>query len=207
MTDPERTGRRLQQATIVWNLAEVVVTVSLGLAAGSLALIAFGLDSLIEVFASLVVLWHMAEDGRGGQRDDRARRLVAIAFAVLAAYLIVASGRALWMGTEPEESPIGIAYLAVTALVMFGLAAWKRRVGREIGSETFLAEAHMTFLDGWLATGILVALAANVAWGWWWADAAAAAAVGVAAARESAELFTDAGHDRDGSGPSIADPA
>jgi divalent metal cation (Fe/Co/Zn/Cd) transporter len=197
MSDPERTGRRLQRVTIAWNLAEVGVTVALGVVAGSLALVAFGLDSLIEVFASLVVLWHMSESDTHGTRDRRARRLVGIAFAVLACYLIVASGRALWIGAEPDSSPLGIAYLAVTALVMFGLAAWKKHVGRRLRSEPFLAEAHMTFFDGWLATAILAALVLNTTLGWWWADAAAATVVGIVAAREAVELL------RTGDDPSV----
>lgn len=184
-------GRRLQWATIVWNVAEVFVTVGLGIAAGSLALIAFGLDSMIEVFASLVVLWHMgpsaAEEQAG--RDNRARRLVAVGFGVLAAYLLVAAGRSLWIGDELEGSPLGIAYLAATAAVMFTLARTKRRVGHRLGSEPFLAEASMTFLDGCLALAILTALALNAALGWWWADPLAAIVVGAVAANEARELL------------------
>jgi len=187
VTDLARTGRMLQRATIAWNLAEVFVTVGLGIAAGSLALVAFGLDSLVEVFASLVVLWHMAGAG-GDARDQRASQLVGVAFGVLSVYLLLASARSLWLGTEPQSSPWGIAYLGVTALVMFTLAFWKRRVGTALESEPFVAEARMTFLDGCLALSILVALALNTLWGWWWADALAAAAVGLVAGREAFEL-------------------
>ena len=190
MTDLVRTGRMLQRVTIAWNLAEVFVTVGLGIAAGSLALVAFGLDSLIEVFASLVVLWHMAEAG-GSARDRRARRLVGVAFGVLSVYLLVASARSLWLGSEPESSRWGIAYLGMTALVMFVLAFWKRRVGTALDSEPFVAEARMTFLDGCLALSILVALSLNTLWGLWWADALAAAVVGVVAGREALELIEE----------------
>lgn len=184
-----RVGRRLQWATIGWNGVEVFVTIGLGLAARSLALIAFGLDSLVEVFASLVVLWHLepGADGHHARRDRKAMRLVAVAFAVLAAYLVLASVRSLVAAEEPESSPLGIAYLAVTALVMFTLAAWKKRVGTRLGSEPFLAEASMTFLDGCLATSILTALALNTTLGWWWADPAAALLIGAVAAREARE--------------------
>ena len=187
VSDLERTGRRLQTATIVWNLIEVFITVTLGMLAASLALVAFGLDSLIEVFASLVVLWHM-NDTQSSHRDRRARNLVAAAFALLALYLTIAGSRALLTGTEPESSPIGIAYLAVTAVVMFTLAAWKARIGRRLDNEPFLAEARMTYLDGWLATAILTALALNAIAGWWWTDPIAALIVAVIAAREAAEL-------------------
>lgn len=188
MSDLERTGRRLQTVTIVWNLIEVFITVTLGILAASLALVAFGLDSLIEVFASLVVLWHM-NDTKSFHRDRRARNLVAAAFALLALYLTIAGTRALLTGTEPDSSPIGIAYLAVTAVVMFTLAAWKARIGRRLDNEPFLAEARMTYLDGWLATAILTALALNAIAGWWWTDPIAALIVAVIAAREAAELW------------------
>ena len=188
VTDLERTGRRLQRITIAWNLIEVFITIGLGIAAGSLALVAFGLDSLIEVFASLVVLWHMVEDQPDPTRDRRARRLVALAFAALAVYLLAAGLRALLTQAEPESSPLGIAYLGVTAVVMFSLAARKRRVGRDLDNQAFLAEARMTYLDGWLATAILAALALNTAFDWWWADPVAALVVALAAARESVEL-------------------
>ena len=191
VTDDARTGRLLQRLTIAWNMVEVGVTIGLGVAAGSLALVAFGLDSLVEVFASVVVLWHMAPDRPSGERDAAARRLVGVAFAVLAAYLLVAGVRALWIGAEPESSPWGIAYLAVTAVVMFSLSVGKRRVGRRLASAPFLAEARMTFLDGCLASAILIALVLNAAFGWSWADAVAALVVSAAAAREAAELVGD----------------
>jgi divalent metal cation (Fe/Co/Zn/Cd) transporter len=166
-------GRRLELATIGWNVMEVVVTVSLGIAAASLALIAFGLDSLVEVFASLVVIWYIADH----HAEDRARhslRLVAIAFAVLACYLIVASTYNLARGDAADSSPVGVAYLAVTACVMFGLARTKRKLAHAAESEPIAAEAQMTFLDGCLASGICFALVMNAVWGIWWADPAAA---------------------------------
>lgn len=191
MSDDARTGRLLQRLTIAWNVLEVGVTIGLGIAAGSLALIAFGLDSLVEIFASVVVLWHMAPDAPSRERDDTARRLVGVAFAALSAYLLVAGVRALWVGAEPGSSPWGIAYLGATAAVMFGLSVGKRRVGLRLANAPFLAEARMTFLDGCLATAILIALVLNMAFGWSWADAVAALVVAAAAAREAVELFTD----------------
>ena len=191
----ERLGRRLQWGTIAWNSLEVFVTIGLGIAAGSLALIAFGLDSLVEVFASLVVIWHMNPSARGQEvrRDRRALRLVGVAFGVLSLYLVVAGIRALGAHEQPASSPVGIAYLFVTALVMFSLARWKRRVGVALNSEPFRAEASMTFLDGCLATSILLALALNLVAGWWWADPAAALLIGLVAAREARESWREAG--------------
>lgn len=171
----------------MWNLIEVFVTVGLGLAAGSLALVAFGLDSLIEVFASLVVLWHL-RSARTTSRDRLALRLVAAAFAVLGVYLAIDAVRALFARDVADSSPVGIAYLALTAVVMFTLARWKKRVGTELDSEPFLAEATLTHLDGWLATGILTALSLNAVLGWWWADPLAALALAGFAVKEALEL-------------------
>lgn len=189
-----RVGRGLQWATIGWNALEVFVTIGLGVAAGSLALIAFGLDSLVEVFASLVVVRNLRPGVVAARsfRDRQAMRLVAVAFAALACYLLVASIRTLVVQEQPDSSPVGIAYLGVTALVMFTLANLKRRVGRRLRSEPFLAEASMTFLDGCLATSILVALALNAALGWWWVDPLAAMLVAVFAGREAWEGWTQA---------------
>jgi divalent metal cation (Fe/Co/Zn/Cd) transporter len=186
-----RRGRRLQYATITWNLMEVFVTVGLGLAAGSLALIAFGLDSLVEVFASLVVVWYIADDRALG-RERRALRMVAVAFAVLGLYLVGASIYNIAAGEAADASPLGIAYLAITAGVMFGLARMKHRLAEADDNAPFAAEASMTFLDGCLATGILIALALNALAGLWWADPAAAALVAGFCAREAAANWNEA---------------
>jgi len=172
-------GLRLEWATNGWNAMEVVVTISLGWQAGSLALIAFGLDSLVEIFASTVVIVNLRDDRHdpGDRRIHRALRLIAGAFWTLASFLIVMSVRSLALGERPAESPLGIAYLAITAVVMFGLARLKRTTASELASETLGAEAAMTFLDGCLSTGILTALVLNVLFGWWWTDATAALVV------------------------------
>lgn len=190
-----RRGIRLEWATTAWNMMEVFVTIGLGLAAQSLALVAFGLDSLIEVFASTVVIWHLRE-GRdpAPHRTRLAFRLIAVAFFTLAAFLIVAALRSLVLGSQPEESVAGIAYLGLTAMVMFTLASLKRRTARAIDSGPLNAEASMTFLDGCLCLGILTALAVNVLFGWWWADGLAALGIAGFAVREGLESLHEA-HD------------
>lgn len=181
-------GKRLQYATIAWNLMEVFVTIGLGIAAGSLALIAFGLDSIVEVFASVVAIWYI-DDHHADGRSLRALRLVAISFAVLGTYLAIASTYSIATGAKAESSPFGIAYLVVTAGVMFGLARLKRVTALASNSPPLRAEASMTFLDGCLATGILTALVLNTAAGLWWADPAAAALVAAACFREAVETW------------------
>jgi divalent metal cation (Fe/Co/Zn/Cd) transporter len=187
-------GRRLQIWTIVWNVGEFFITVGLGLAAGSLALVAYGLDSVVEVFASAVAIWYIAQHHQD-RRSYRALRLVAAAFVLLALYLFVSSGIALANHHVAENSPWGIAYLCVTAVVMFGLAAVKHRIARRSHSAPLAAEAAMTFLDGWLATGILAALVLNAALDWWWADPVAAIGVGVACVIAAVDAWRESGVD------------
>lgn len=188
-----RRALRLEWGTNAWNAMEVLVTVGLGVAAGSLALIAFGLDSLVEIFASTVVIRHLWDDriDPGDERTHRALRRIAIAFWVLAVYLTVAGGRSLALHEIPGHSLAGICYLGITAGVMFSLAKVKARLAVTIGSEPFASEARMTYLDGCLSVGILTALALNMGLDWWWADPAAALGVAVLAMREGYRSWTE----------------
>lgn len=185
----QRRALRLEYATIAWNLGEAVFTIALGLMAGSLALIGFGTDSIIEVFASSVVVWHV-RPGHPVDRPERTRlalRLVAIAFLTLAVVLAVASIRDLVLQRRAGESPLGIAYLAATAAVMFTLAVVKRRTAVRLDSAPLRSEASLTFLDGVLSTLTLTGLALNAMLGWSWADPAAALLVAIAALNEARE--------------------
>ena len=178
---------RLVWITLAWNVAEVFVAIGLGVAAGSIALVAFGTDSLIEVFASLVVVWHTRDLLSQPSRTRRSLRLIAIAFGILGVVLIVGAVIRLVDGTVPDDSPIGIAYLAATAIVMLTLAVLKRRVAVQLDSGPLRAEAHVTYLDALLATLVLCSLALNSAIGWWWADPVAALAVAAIALAEGHE--------------------
>ena len=193
-SDQVRQALRLEYATIAWNVGEAVLTIALGTVAGSLALIGFGSVSVIEVFASSVVVWHMSPRGETDDpaRNARALRLVAVAFGALAVALAIAGVRDLATARQPDESPWGIAYLALTAVVMFGLANAKRRLAARIGSAPLRSEATMTFIDGILSTATMTGLALNAALGWWWADPAAALVVAIAAANEAREGWSEA---------------
>ncbi len=190
-TDAElgRRGRRLEYATTAWNSLEAVVAIATGLAAHSLALVAFGLDSCVEVFSSIVVLWHLggAPEAADPARARRAVRLIAAAFAVLGIYLLVQAVRGFVTRITPESSPLGTAFIAATVVVMFLLAWGKRRTGQALDNRPLIANASMTFIDGCLATGILIALMADRLFGWWWADPLAAAIVGLVALSEARE--------------------
>ncbi len=190
----QRRALRLEYATIAWNLGEAVLTIALGVLAGSLALIGFGADSIIEVFASAVVVWHVLP-GHETDHPGRTRlalRLVAAAFLLLSVVLAAAAVRDLVTGRRAGESPLGIAYLAVTAVVMFTLAAAKHRLARALGSSPLRSEAAMTFLDGILSSATLLGLALNAVLGWWWADPLAALVVAVAAMDEARENLEEA---------------
>lgn len=189
-----RLALRLEYATIAWNVGEAVLTITLGSIALSLALIGFGSVSIVEVFASSVVVWHLipAHAVDSPERTARALRLVSVAFGALAAVVAVAGVRDLATGRRPDESPWGIAYLAVTALVMFGLAVAKHRLADRLGSAPLRSEATMTFLDGVLSTATMTGLALNAALGWWWADPGAALLVAIAAANEARETWHEA---------------
>jgi divalent metal cation (Fe/Co/Zn/Cd) transporter len=184
----ETRGLRLEYATIVWNVVEMFIAIGLGVAARSVALVAFGFDTMIELFASGVVVWHLRHPGRDSDRiTARSLHLVAGAFFVLAAVVTVGAVSALAARATPDESPIGIVYLALTAVVMLSLGAAKRATGRRLGSEPLTAEARMSVVDAALAIGVLIGLAANALFGWWWSDPIAALLVAVAAIREGIE--------------------
>jgi divalent metal cation (Fe/Co/Zn/Cd) transporter len=185
----ERRGRRLEYATTAWNCLEAIVAVSTGLAANSLALVAFGLDSCVEVFASIVVLWHLggAPEEADPARARRAVRLIAGAFAFLGVYLLVQAVRGFVTRITPDSSLVGTVFIAATVVVMFMLAWGKRRTGLSLGNRPLIANASLTFIDGCLATGIFAALLADRLFGWWWADPLAAAIVGLVALNEARE--------------------
>lgn len=190
----QRRALRLEYATIAWNVGEAVLTISLGLIAGSLALIGFGGDSIVEVFASIVVVWHVrpGHETDRPQRTTRALRLVAAAFAILAVMLAVASVRDLLTGRRPEESPWGALYLLAVVFAMLWLGLAKRRVALRLDSAPLRAEASMTLLDAALAAGTALGLALNIAVGWWWADPIAALVVAAAASNEARESWEEA---------------
>jgi divalent metal cation (Fe/Co/Zn/Cd) transporter len=189
----EERAMRLEYATIGWNAIEMVISIGLGIAARSLALVAFGLDTMVELFASGVVVWHLRHPGRESDLvTARALRLVAAAFGVLAVVVALGALGALATQSAPDESPWGIAYLALTVLAMLSLGLAKRSIGIRIDSEPLAAEARMSILDAALALGVLTGLAANVLFGWWWADPIAALLVAVAAANEARENLEEA---------------
>jgi divalent metal cation (Fe/Co/Zn/Cd) transporter len=163
-----RLGLRLEAATLGWNVVGTVVLLIAALSARSVALAGFGLDSLIEIFASIVVVWQL-----GGGRPERERtalRLIGVAFLLLAIYISAQSIYTLSAGAHPRHSLLGLVWLAATATVMFGLAFGKGRTGRALGNRVLETESRVTFIDGWLAVAVLTGVLLNIVAGWWWAD-------------------------------------
>ncbi|MCY4422697.1 MAG: cation transporter [Acidimicrobiaceae bacterium] len=184
--------RWLTGATIGWNAAEGVVAIAAGIAAGSVSLIGFGLDSGIEVSAALILAWRLAQERRTGCKqevDRRAQRLIALSFAVLAVYVGVESTRDLVLADRPEESLVGIVLAALSLAVMPALARAKRRQAPLMGSRAVEAEAKQTVLCALLSGGLLVGLGANAALGWWWADPLAGLFIASLAAYETVAVW------------------
>ncbi|MCY3642415.1 MAG: cation transporter [Acidimicrobiaceae bacterium] len=184
--------KRLTAATIGWNGVEGVVAVAAGIAAASVSLIGFGLDSGIEVSAALVLAWRLAQERRTGckQEADRlAQRLIAVSFAALALYVGVESARDLALGDQPNASLVGIGIAALSLVVMPVMARAKRKLAPLMGSRAVEAEAKQTLLCAFLSGALLVGLSANAALGWWWADPLAGLFIAGAASYETVSVW------------------
>jgi divalent metal cation (Fe/Co/Zn/Cd) transporter len=182
-----RRGFALEYVTLAWNVIGIVVLAIAAVSARSVALAGFGLDSLIEIGASTVVIWELS--GTGEQRQRRGLRLIGTAFAALAAYLLVQSTVVLATGYHPRHSVPGIIWTGVTAAVMVALAAGKVRTGAALGNPVLRTEGRVTLIDGILAAAVLLGLVLNAALGWWWADPAAGFVLVFYAAREVRDIF------------------
>ena len=181
----ERRARLLAWGGIGWHFVEFGIALGAGVAAGSIALIGFGADSLIEAAAGFVVLWLFTGTRLGSHHAERrAQQLIAGSFFVLAAYVTVEAIRTLIDGSRPETSWVGVGLAAFTAATMPILAAAKRRVGNRLHSSATVKEAGQTTLCAYLSVALLVGLLANALAGWWWADPLAALAIAAFAVRE-----------------------
>ncbi len=167
-----------------WHVLEFAIAVGAGIAASSVALVAFGVDSLIEVLAGGVVIW-LFSGGRGASpaAERRAQQLIAGSFFLLAAYVAVESLRA-FTGDHPEASWVGIGLAAVTAPTMPLLARAKQDVGRKLGSRATQSEGAQNMICAYLSVALLVGLGANALFGWWWADPFAGLVIAAVAVRE-----------------------
>jgi divalent metal cation (Fe/Co/Zn/Cd) transporter len=183
--DRARLGRRAQLlagASVVYNTLEAVVALAAGVVAGSVALVGFGLDSVIEVSSGLVILWQFRH-GLPESREQHALRLIAVSFYALAAYVTVESFRALAAGARPDTSAVGIG-LAIASLVVMPFLSWaQRRTGRALHSTSVVADSTQTLLCTYMS-GVLLGGLVLATFGWWWADPVAGLVIAAIAARE-----------------------
>ncbi|WP_100500219.1 cation diffusion facilitator family transporter [Geodermatophilus chilensis] len=187
-----RRARLLAGASVVYNVIEAVIAVAAGLAAGSVALVGFGLDSVVEVSSGLIVLWQFRHR-LPESRERQALRLMAFSFLALAAYVTVESVRALVSGGEPDASPVGIG-LALASLVVMPFLSWaQRRTGRALGSRAVVADSTQTLLCTYLSAVLLLGLVLNATLGWGWADPVAGLVIAVVAVREGIEAWRGEG--------------
>jgi divalent metal cation (Fe/Co/Zn/Cd) transporter len=184
-----RRGIRLEVVTLGWNGVGVCVLAWTAIAAQSVALGGFGLDSLIEIGASVVVIWEL--NGTGEERQRLALRLIGAAFALLAVYLLVQGALVLASGHHARQSDAGIAWTALTAVAMFALAWGKERTGRALGNPVLRTEGRVTLVDGILATAVLVGLVLNATAGLWQADPVAGFVLVYYAARECMHIVRE----------------
>jgi len=182
-----RVAVRLAWATIVWNVVEAVVALAAGAAAGSIALIGFGLDSTVEVMSAAVILWQFR--GLAGSRERRALRLIAVSFFALGAYVALQAVVNLTSRSAPDASAVGIGLAVASLIVMPFLARAKRRVGTQMGSATVVADSKQTQLCAYLSAILLGGLILNATVGWWWADPLAAIAISALAVKEGREAW------------------
>ena len=178
--DRIRRALRLEYLTVGWNLIEGIVAVAAAVAAGSVALLGFGIDSFVESASAAILIWRLHAE-RGGPDsatvaalDRRAHRLVAISLFLLAIFIAFDAGRTLLQGERPEPTVVGVALLLVSITVMVWLARAKRRLAKELGSRALAADAFQTTACWWLSIFALSGIGLNALFGWWWADPLAA---------------------------------
>jgi len=165
-----RRGRQLEYFTLGWNVLEAVLAVGAGWLAGSVALVGFGIDSVIESLSGATLLWRLQAGESSAARERQAEWLVGASFFVLAAYVAWEAGADLWRKEPPAVSLVGICLAVASLIVMPVLARAKRRVAATLDSRALLADSKQTDLCAWLSAILLIGLGLNAGFGWWWAD-------------------------------------
>jgi divalent metal cation (Fe/Co/Zn/Cd) transporter len=192
-----RRSQRYSRITLLYNSAEGIISLAAGIMAGSVALVGFGIDSVIEVVASLAALWRLSGDADIARRERSERialRVIGSSFLALATYVLVDGAHALLTHEVPERSVIGMGITALSVVIMPFLARSKRRIAVTLGSRALSADATQTDLCAYLSAIALVGLLLNAALGWWWADPVAALAMVPIIAKEGIEGWRGEDH-------------
>ena len=184
-----RRGFRLEYATMTWMAAEAAVAITTGVLAASIALVGFGLDSVIELISATIVIWQLRGEITGQDRQTRAIRLIGVTFFALAAYLTIDSIRDLATHAQPRQSIPGLAVTAAALIVMPALAIAKRRTGQQLGNRTLVADSAETAFCAYTSAAALLGVGLNTWLGWWWADPAAALIIAALAVKEGIECW------------------
>ena len=185
-------GLYLEYITLGWNVVGTMIVIAAAISAGSVALAGFGIDSLIEIFASVVVVWEL-RGSSDQQRERRALRLIGLAFFALVIYVVFESGRTLVLQLRPQTSWLGIGWLAATLIAMLLLAWGKHRTGTALNNPVLLTEGRVTLVDAYLAGAVLLGLILDGLFGWWWADPIAALIIVYYGIREGWHAWHEAG--------------
>ena len=187
ITDPTtRRGIHLEYLTIGWNSLEAIIAIGAGIIAGSISLIGFGLDSVIEVSSGAILLWRLFS---GEHREELALKLIGISFLALAAYVAFDAAKSLWFRQTPDKSYVGIGLAALSLIVMPLLASAKRKVASSIKSDAMHADSRQTDICAYLSAILLLGLGLNALLGWWWADPVAGLAMVPIIAKEGIEAL------------------
>jgi divalent metal cation (Fe/Co/Zn/Cd) transporter len=185
-----RRAKQLAWLGVGWHGVEAAIAIGAGLVAGSIALIGFGADSLIESFAGFILLWRFAASRVTSEdAERRAQKLIAISFYVIAAYVGFEAVRSLLTGDRPEASWVGIGLAAITLVTMPPLAIAKGRIGEKLGSSATKSEGQQNMLCAYLSAALLVGLGANALFGLWWADPLTALVIAGVAVKEGRESW------------------
>jgi divalent metal cation (Fe/Co/Zn/Cd) transporter len=185
-----RRAKLLAWLGIAWHAAEASIAIIAGIVAGSIALIGFGADSLVESLAGFILLWRFAGDRASSHSaEERAQKLIGVSFWLIGAYVGVEAIRSLAGGAHPEVSYVGIGLSVVTLATMPPLAAAKARIGERLGSAATRSEGRQNLLCAYLSAALLVGLGANALFGWWWADPATALVIAGVAVNEGREAW------------------
>lgn len=187
----DRLGRRAKMLagfSVTYNVIEGIIAIAAGAAAGSIALVGFGLDSFVEVSSGLIILWQFSHK-LPETREHQALRLLAYSFFILAAYVGFESARALIFGSDADPSNVGIGLAIASLIIMPAISVAQRRTGRALGSNAVVADGTQTLLCTYLSAVLLVGLVLNSTLGWSWADPIAGLIIAAVAAREGIEAW------------------